>query len=88
MPRTKKSAPQEPTVEPVQTTEPNQDIECGVCGKTGGPNVSCGICHGHAPVQSRAYTLSEVRSGRAPENDRYGPNMTVGPKKISLPGSA
>lgn len=86
MPRTKQAPKQERVVEPVQpVVNATEEIECGICGKAGGPNVGCGICYGHAPVQSRAYTLSDVRSGRAPEEDRYS---NLGPKKISLPGSA
>lgn len=92
MAKTKKTPPEEsiPT-STEQTSEPDQDRECGICGKVGGPYVECGICHGNAPVQSRAYTLSDVRSGQAPKDDRYARNGvegSVGPKKISLPGSA
>lgn len=68
--------------------EIDETIECGVCGKPGGPNEQCGICHGNAPSQARAYTLSEERSGRAPDDgERYSRTGAVGPKIISLPGS-
>lgn len=73
---------------PVVASEPDESIECGICGKAGGPNVQCGICHGHAPTQSRAYTLSDVRSGRAPDDGRYGPGGSVSPTVVTLPGSA
>jgi hypothetical protein len=64
-----------------------EETECGVCGRVGIPFAECGICHGKAPVQQRHYTLSEERSGRTPETDRYSRTGAVGPKIINLPGS-
>lgn len=50
------------------------EYECSLCGM----NLSgvkapegCDICHGGAQVQERAYTLTDHRAGRAPEEDRY-----------------
>jgi len=66
------------------------DVECAVCGLDGGPDADCSICHGNAQKQSRAYTLSEERSGRVPEDheSRYRQDGAVGPKIITyLPGS-
>jgi hypothetical protein len=58
------------------------DIECSLCGRNGGPYVGCPRgCGGRADfVQKRAYTLSEERSGQAPDNKRYGDDGAVGPK--------
>jgi len=91
MPRAKKPTPAkvEKTEEkPVEAGAIDESIECGICGKAGGPNEGCGLCHGHAPVQSRAYTLSDVRTGRAPEDNRYGVGGSVGPTVVTLPGSS
>ena len=46
--------------------------ECSLCGLNGSPPPNCDMCHGGAPVQPRAYTLSDQRAGRAPQDDRYG----------------
>jgi hypothetical protein len=55
-------------------------IECSLCGRNGGPYVGCPKgCDGRADfVQTRAFTLSEERSGRAPANKRHG-DGAVGP---------
>jgi hypothetical protein len=67
-------------------------IECAVCGIPGPPSPGCKMCHGRANTQSRAFTLSEVTSGRVPEDqkeDRYGETGNVGPKIVTnLPGSS
>lgn len=49
-----------------------QAVECSVCGRNGQPPASCETCGGRASVVSRAYTLSEVRAGIAPSEDRHG----------------
>lgn len=69
-------------------TEQNLEdlIECATCGLNGRPPTGCPKCGGNAPVQSRQYTLSEIRSGRAPKDDRE-PTEALGPKIIKLPGS-
>lgn len=58
------------------------DIECSLCGRNGGPYEGCPKgCDGRPEfIQSRAYTLSEERSGRAPVTPRYGEDGKVGPK--------
>ena len=66
-------------------TESN--IECAVCGVNGPPSTSCAMCHGKAATRERQYTLSEVRSGKAPKDNRYGDTGAVGPKIVNLPGS-
>lgn len=63
------------------------DVQCVTCGKSRIPSVECEICHGKAATEPREYTLSEIRSGRAPEDKRYGPGGTVGPKIANVPGS-
>jgi hypothetical protein len=60
------------------------DVECSLCGRNGVPPVGCGVCHGRAQVQARAYTLSEERSGRAPVQDRYGDTGGTAPKASPL----
>lgn len=68
------------------TEEP--DMECGTCGKNGFAGEICSVCH--RPIdQERQYTLSEERSGRAPDNgERYTRTGYVPPKIITnLPGS-
>lgn len=62
-------------------------VQCVTCGRNGVPPVECTTCHGKADIEPREYTLSEVRSGRAPEEKRYGPGGTVGPKIANVPGS-
>jgi hypothetical protein len=61
---------------------PEVEIECSMCGRNGGPYAECPRgCGGRAEfVQTRAYTASEERSGRAPTDSRYGFDGAVGPK--------
>lgn len=61
--------------------------ECALCGndlETNQAPAGCDICHGGAEVQQRAYTLSAVRSGRAPQEDRYGNEGSLAPKDSPL----
>lgn len=44
-------------------------VECSLCGRTGEPPASCDMCFGNAETQPRAYTLSEIRAGIAPEQE-------------------
>jgi hypothetical protein len=59
----------------------NPLIECSICGRDGGPYDGCSRgCQGRARyAQSKQYTLSEIRSGRAPREDRYGSEGQLGP---------
>jgi hypothetical protein len=61
------------------------EVECSLCGRDGGPVEGCTYgCQGNPRyTQSRAYTLSQERSGRAPQTDRYGDQGQVGPKTKS-----
>lgn len=63
------------------------EYECSLCGRdlseAKAPE-GCDVCHGGATVQPRAYTLSAVRSGRAPQEDRYGTNGGLNPKPSPL----
>src|SRR5208282_55420 len=64
-----------------------ETVECATCGKNGFPSKGCNICHGTANIQSRAYTLSEERSGRAPnDGERYDRLGKCGPKIVQVPG--
>jgi hypothetical protein len=59
-----------------------ENVECSICGRNGGPYQGCPRgCNGRSEfAQERNYTLSEERSGRAPEDKRYGEDSSVGPK--------
>jgi hypothetical protein len=52
-----------------------------MCGRNGGPYEGCPRgCNGRKDfIQTRAYTLSEEQSGRAPVTKRYGEDGQVGP---------
>lgn len=58
------------------------EVECSMCGRNGGPFEGCSMgCNGDTRFSvPRAYTLSEIQSGRAPKDDRYGPSGQLGPK--------
>ena len=60
------------------------EVECSLCGRDGGPFAGCGTCHGGAPSQSKAFTLSEHRAGRAPQEDRYGNEGGLNPRTSPL----
>ena len=63
------------------TIKSQTEIECAICGRDEGPVAGCGVCKGDLRhIQSRAYTLSDERAGRAPSPPRHGPNGEVGPK--------
>lgn len=60
------------------------NTECGICGRVPGPVPGCNTCGGNvAFTRERSYTLSEIRSGQAPMDNRYGRdpgNPEVGPR--------
>lgn len=64
----------------------NTELECSLCGRDvdSQPPAGCDVCHGSAPVQERAYTLSDVRSKRVPQEDRYGHDGGLNPSSSSL----
>ncbi len=60
-------------------------LECEVCGKNGFPG---DVCHGKALHLDRQFTLSEIRSGRVPDdNEAYHRDSAAAPKIVNLPGS-
>jgi hypothetical protein len=66
------------------TQEPQ--FECSMCGVNGGFGTICPTCH--KPIeQPRQYTLSEVRSGRAPSTTIERPSGAA-PTIVQVPGSA
>lgn len=66
------------------TQEPQ--FECSMCGINGGFGTICPTCH--KPIeQPRQYTLSEVRSGRAPSTTAERPSGAA-PTIVQVPGSA
>jgi hypothetical protein len=67
-------APQEP------------QYECSICGINGGFGTNCPACQ--KPIeQPRQYTLSEIRSGRAPSHTEERPSGAA-PLIVQVPGSA
>ncbi len=72
------------------TNQKYSDVECSICGRDGGPNVSCQICNGQQRyAQKRHFTLTEERQGMNQEerSNRYGQYGEVNPKIVNLPGS-
>lgn len=67
-------APQEP------------QYECSMCGVNGGFGTICPNCK--RPIeQPRHFTLSEIRSGRAPSHSAERPSGAA-PTIVQIPGSA
>lgn len=60
------------------------EVECALCGLDGPPPEACDMCHGHAQVRPRAFTLSDVRTGKVKEKNRYGPDAQLEPKDSPL----
>jgi hypothetical protein len=59
--------------------------ECEICGENGYYNDECPKCH--RPItQRRQYTLSEIRSGRAPSQTKDRPSGAP-PTIVQVPGS-
>ena len=63
--------------------EEEAKTQCKMCGRVPGPFEGCNTCGGRAEVEPRTYTLSEIRSGRAPKEDRTGETKPLGPKTSS-----
>jgi hypothetical protein len=55
------------------------EVECSLCGRGGGSFPTCEICHGGAENQTKAFTLSDHRAGRAPQENRYDPEGGLQP---------
>ena len=69
-----------------QTANPEPQFECSFCGTNGQYGTTCPDCH--RPIdQERHYTLSEVRSGRAPSYTKERPSG-AGPTIVNVPGSS
>lgn len=62
------------------------EVECVICGREGEPYDDCNICHGQARTQSKAKTLSEIRSETSKGNSSRS-GSTAGPKSVKRPGS-
>ncbi len=76
----------QPGTETEQTSEP--EYECGVCGQNGEFGASCPNCK--TPITAkRQYTLSEIRSGRAPDDGQnYRRKSGAAPRIVTdLPGA-
>ncbi len=59
--------------------------ECAMCGVNGGFGTTCPNCK--KPIeQPRQYTLSEIRSGRAPSHTERRPSGAA-PTIVQVPGS-
>ena len=57
----------------MQQYDPTANVpaqECALCGRDGGPIPSCQTCHGRAGSVPRAYTLSDLRTGRVKLENR------------------
>jgi hypothetical protein len=64
-------------------------LECSICGRDGGPVVSCEVCGGNQRfAQARAFSLTEERQGlnKEEKKDRYGLYGDVSPNIVVLPG--
>jgi hypothetical protein len=69
---------------------PNEEsrIECSLCGRVGGVYEGCDLCHGATRFnQTRHYTLTEERQGKAPDDGRYTRTGATNPTVVNLPGS-
>lgn len=68
-------------------SDPSLEYECSQCGRNGYPPVECEKCHGKAPIAERQFTLSEIRTKKAPADPRRGDDGAVGPRIVKMPGS-
>lgn len=64
-------------------TDQLEMTECALCGRDGGPVPACSTCNGRAGIQSKAFTLSEMKKNPELDVQRYGPNGKIGPKTKS-----
>jgi hypothetical protein len=62
-------------------------VECGTCGRVGGPVPTCEICHGNGRIQERRFSRSEEIRGEGGDTSRYSRTGDVSPKIVQLPGS-
>ena len=74
---------------PVQV-DPEDLIECSICGRNGTPPKECPTCLGGASVQERHYTLSELRTMDRDKREyimRGERPSGAAPRIVKLPGS-
>jgi hypothetical protein len=67
-----------------------QQLECSLCGRDveERPPIGCGVCHGNASVRSRAYTLSDIKNGRGPQEERHdGESLNPKPSPLVVGGA-
>ena len=73
----------QPQQQPEAPKEPQ--YECAICGINGGFGTMCPDCK--RPIeQPRQFTLSEIRSGRAPAHNPQRPSGAA-PLIVQVPGS-
>jgi hypothetical protein len=70
-------------------SEVKSEVECGICGKDGGPVADCDICGGNRTfTRPKQFTRTEeIRSAQS-DPGRYSRTGDVSPTIINLPGSA
>ena len=77
--------PQQPQQQPPAENATEPQFECATCGVNGGFGTTCPDCK--RPIeQPRQYTLSEIRSGRAPAHNPQRPSGAA-PLIVQVPGS-
>lgn len=77
--------PQQPQQQPPAENATEPQFECATCGVNGGFGTTCPDCK--RPIeQPRQYTLSEIRSGRAPSHNPQRPSGAA-PLIVQVPGS-
>jgi len=77
-----KNQPEE-QAQPTPVPEPQH--ECEICGEVGFYGTACTQCK-RPKTQRRQYTLSEIRSGNAPDQSGGRPSGAA-PRIVEVPGS-
>jgi hypothetical protein len=76
---------QQPAEQPPAENVTEPQFECATCGVNGGFGTTCPDCK--RPIeQPRQFTLSEIRSGRAPAHNPERPSGAA-PLIVQVPGS-
>lgn len=68
-----------------------QLVECKICGAPGIPSPECKTCEGRADVQTRQFTLSELRAMDHEERQRVTQGdrpSGAAPRIVDLPGTS
>lgn len=63
------------------------EVECGLCGRNGEPPAGCETCHGSAETVPRAYTLSEIKAGVAPQSEDRFESLNPKPSPLVVGGA-